>query len=119
MSVDQDDDEDEEEDASDSDESDLGLHDADNHDEFADETDNQNVENGTTQNGSLNSKNPINQIKNYNENKKGLHRKQRGLMQWKPMRNLAFAKDETKFTVRRTLNKVSLSGRQPDVETET
>lgn len=35
------------------------------------------------------------------------------------MRNLAFAKDEAKFTVRKTLKKGSLSGRKPDVETET
>jgi hypothetical protein len=41
-------------------------------------------------------------------------------MQWKPMRNLAFAKDEAKkFAVRRTLKKGSLQGRYPDVETET
>jgi len=116
----QDGDQDEDDDSSDTNESDLGLHDAENHDEFTDEeTDNQNEENGTMPNGSSHSKNPIKQIKNYNENKKGLHRKQRGLMQWKPMRNLAFAKDEAKFAVRRTMNKASLSGRQPDVETET
>lgn len=71
------------------------------------------------QNGSSHANNPIGQAKEYNENKKGLHRKQRGLMQWKPMRNLQFAKDEAKFAVRRTLKKGSLSGRQPDVETET
>lgn len=39
-------------------------------------------------------------------------------MQWKPMRNLAFAKNEAKFAVRRTMKKGSLQGRQPDVETE-
>jgi hypothetical protein len=107
------------EDSSDSEESDLGLHDATNHDQYADEDNKRDGENGTALNGSSHSKNPINQIKNYNENKKGLHRKQRGLMQWKPMRNLAFAKDEAKFAVRRTMKKGSLSGRQPDVETET
>ena len=111
----------EEEDSSDTDESDLGLRDAENHDEFTDEEERniQTVENGNIPNGSSHSKNPIKQIKIYNENKKGLHRKQRGLMQWKPMRNLAFAKDEAKFAVRRTMNKASLRGRQPDVETET
>ena len=121
-SEDQDNTPDENEDSSDSDESDLGLHDATNHEEFTDDdehTDKQNVDDGSAPNESSNSKNPINQVKDYNENKKGLHRKQRGLMQWKPMRNLAFAKDEAKFAVRRTLNKASLSGRQPDVETET
>jgi hypothetical protein len=40
-------------------------------------------------------------------------------MQWKPMRNLAFAKDEAKFAVRKTLKKGTLAGRKPDVETET
>jgi hypothetical protein len=52
------------------------------------------------------------------QDEKDLYRKQRGLMQWKPMRNLAFAKDEAKFAVKRTLKKGSLAGRQPDVETE-
>ncbi|KAF7873879.1 hypothetical protein EAF04_002551 [Stromatinia cepivora] len=70
-------------------------------------------------NGSSHSDNPVKQYQNYKENSKGLHRKQRGLMQWKPMRNLAFAKDEVKFAARRIKNKTSLSGRQPDVETET
>ncbi len=63
-------------------------------------------------------KNPVAQMKEYNANKKDLHRKQRGLMQWKPLRNLAFAKDEAKFAVRRTMKKGQLSGRKPGVETE-
>jgi hypothetical protein len=50
-------------------------------------------------------------MQNYNENKEGLYRRQKGLIQWKPMRNIAFAKDEAKFAVRRTLKKGSLSGR--------
>jgi hypothetical protein len=58
-------------------------------------------------------------VEEYSANKRDLHRKQRGLMQWKPMRNLAFAKDEAKFMVRRAVRKTSLSGRKPDVETET
>ncbi|RAL58766.1 hypothetical protein DID88_009180 [Monilinia fructigena] len=92
-------------------ESDLGLNDA---------TTRLTSEGGKSgQNGSSHSDNPIKQYKNYKENSKGLHRKQRGLMQWKPMRNLVFAKDEMKFTARRIKNKTSLSGRQPDVETET
>ncbi|RDW75577.1 hypothetical protein BP5796_06398 [Coleophoma crateriformis] len=84
-----------------------------------DNTDFDGTVDGNGQNGSSHSNNPIGQVKEYNANKKGLHRKQRGLMQWKPMRNLQFAKDEAKFAVRRTLRKGSLSGRQPDVETET
>ncbi|KAI9844546.1 MAG: hypothetical protein M1837_005505 [Sclerophora amabilis] len=61
---------------------------------------------------------PVGQYHEYQDNKKGLHRKQRGLMQWKPMRNAQFAKDEAKFAVRRMKNKMSLQGREPDVETE-
>ncbi|KAB8288184.1 hypothetical protein EYC80_010189 [Monilinia laxa] len=92
-------------------ESDLGLNDA---------TTRSTIEGGESgQNGSSHSENPIKQYQNYKENSKGLHRKQRGLMQWKPMRNLAFAKDEMKYAARRIKNKTSLSGRQPDVETET
>lgn len=53
-------------------------------------------------------------------NKKSEHRKQRGLMQWKPARNAAFAKDEALFAARRIKNKFAggLSGREPGVETE-
>jgi len=36
----------------------------------------------------------------------------------KPMRNIAFAKDETLFAARRVMKVGSLSGRKPDVETE-
>ncbi|KAF4630399.1 hypothetical protein G7Y89_g7748 [Cudoniella acicularis] len=121
-------DDDDDDDSSDS-SSDLGLHDATNHHRFDDNATNNDQTNGTQngdiggetsgEKGSSHSSNPIKQIKEYNKNKKGLHRKQRGLMQWKPMRNLAFAKDEAKFAVRRTLKVGSLSGRQPDVETET
>ncbi|KAI5798545.1 hypothetical protein FPQ18DRAFT_271877 [Pyronema domesticum] len=61
---------------------------------------------------------PIAALKDYRENQKGLHRKHRGLMQWKPMRSLAFAKDEAKFGARKLRDKVKLHGREPDVETE-
>jgi hypothetical protein len=100
---------------SDSDESDLGLRDATNSHEGA-------AQGGVDPNakpGSSHSGNPIKQIKGYNENSKTLHREQRGLMQWKPIRNLQFAKDEAKFAVRKVRNKATLQGRQPDVETET
>lgn len=99
-----------------SDESDLGLHDATNDDQYED---GQNTNgNASNINGEVNGKNPVTQLKKYNDSKKGLHRKQRGLMQWKPMRNMQFAKDEAKFAVRRTMKKASLQGRQPGVETE-
>jgi hypothetical protein len=54
-------------------------------------------------------------------NKRTERRKQRGLMQWKPARNAAFAKDETKFGLKKLQRKFTggLSGREPQVETET
>ncbi|TVY49638.1 Meiotically up-regulated protein 190 protein [Lachnellula occidentalis] len=113
-------DDDDEYSESDSNESDLGLNDASSSDKFGeDEQTNGGNEEAVRKAGTSQARNPIKQVKQYNEGKKGLHRKQRGLMQWKPMRNLAFAKDEAKFAVRRTLKKGSLQGRQPDVETET
>lgn len=41
-------------------------------------------------------------------------------MQWKPVRNAVFAKDEATFAIRRMKQKMtgSLTGREPDVETE-
>ena len=48
-----------------------------------------------------------------------MHRKHRGLMQWRPMRNVQFAKDEAKFAMRKIKNMGALDGRKPDVETET
>ncbi|KAI9855064.1 MAG: hypothetical protein M1824_006438 [Vezdaea acicularis] len=64
--------------------------------------------------------NPVSSFKSYKENEKGMHRKHRGLMQWKPVRNIAFAKDETKFAVKKLKHKMTggLGGREPDVETE-
>lgn len=55
-------------------------------------------------------------------NKRTEHRKQRGMMQWKPARNAAFAKHEAQFAlgkVKAKLGMSGLSGREPDVETET
>nr|OQO15690.1 hypothetical protein B0A51_16999 [Rachicladosporium sp. CCFEE 5018] len=54
-------------------------------------------------------------------NKRTEERKQRGLMQWKPARNLKFAKDEGKIGIRKLKNRLTggLDGRQPGVETET
>ncbi|KAI4128083.1 MAG: hypothetical protein LQ347_004319, partial [Umbilicaria vellea] len=40
-------------------------------------------------------------------NKKKEKRTQRGLMQWKPVRNVAFAKDEAKFAMKRMKNKMT------------
>lgn len=54
-------------------------------------------------------------------NKRSEERKHRGLMQWKPARNLKFAKDEGKLGIRKLKNKLTggLEGRKPGVETET
>ncbi|EDN03744.1 C2 domain-containing protein, nitrosative stress-induced transcript, conidia-enriched transcript [Histoplasma capsulatum] len=53
-------------------------------------------------------------------NKRTEHRKQRGIMQWKPARNAAFAKDEASFAIKKVKNRFAggLSGREPDIETE-
>jgi hypothetical protein len=53
-------------------------------------------------------------------NKRTERRKQRGLMQWKPARNAAFAKDEAKFGLKKLQRKFTggLSGREPKIETE-
>jgi hypothetical protein len=129
MSSDEDEDEDDNDDTSSSSDSDLGIHDASNHEQYEGSSlgkanSNASGQTGQSQggaeaeNGSSHSRNPVKQMQNYNETKKGLHRKERGLMQWKPMRNLQFAKNEAKFAVRRTMKKGSLQGRQPDVETE-
>lgn len=64
------------------------------------------------------SMNPVRQYKDYKERSRDLHRQHRGLMQWRPLRNARFAKDEAKFAIRRVTQMGALSGRQPDVETE-
>ncbi|KAG8531084.1 uncharacterized protein KY384_004441 [Bacidia gigantensis] len=85
--------------------SDLGIQDADNKGDANDM-------NGNAAAGSM---------KQEEANKKTEKRKHRGLLQWKPVRNLAFAKDEAKFAARRVNKKLTggLQGREPDVETET
>ena len=71
-----------------------------------------------TSNKSGSSKNPVKAYKDYRDKKRDLHRNHRGLMQWRPLRNVQFAKDETTFAIRRVTKLGSLSGRQPDVESE-
>lgn len=53
------------------------------------------------------------------QNKRAEERKQRGLMQWKPARNVRFAKDQGKIGLAKLKKKVTggLDGRQPGVET--
>jgi len=111
------DDDDDDDDDSDSDESDLGVVDGTNAHE---QTNGLGSGAGVSGNDSTDFDRNVNDKSSANgQDKKDLYRKQRGLMQWKPMRNLAFAKDEAKFAFKRTLKKGSLAGRQPDVETET
>lgn len=55
-------------------------------------------------------------------NKRSEQRQQRGMMQWRPARNAAFAKDEAKYGIQKIKKKIGLgglTGREPDVETET
>ena len=70
---------------------------------------------GTSENSSPRSQRTVDQA-----NKRTEKRKHRGLMQWKPARNLAFAKDEAKFGMKRLQKKFTggLGGREPGVETE-
>lgn len=65
-----------------------------------------------------NSNSPVQAYKDYKDRSRDLHRKHRGLMQWRPMRNIQFAKDEALFAVRKVKKLGALDGRKPDVETE-
>ena len=62
-----------------------------------------------------------NDAKGNRANKRSEKRKQRGMMQWKPARNVAFAKHEAGFALRKVKMKLTgdLAGREPDIETET
>ncbi|KAK3314945.1 hypothetical protein B0H66DRAFT_480712 [Apodospora peruviana] len=75
-------------------------------------------QNQTSISSQSSSKNPIKNLKEYRSRSRDLHRQHRGLMQWKPMRNVQFAKDEALFAARRLKKVGSLNGRTPDVETE-
>jgi len=55
------------------------------------------------------------------QNKRTERRKQRGMMQWKPARNAAFAADEAKIGIKKIGAKMGmggLKGREPTVDTE-
>lgn len=104
---------------------DLGINDADTEptDSAPSESGRRSVDteatNATTgSSASTSSKNPIKKIKSYRQDSRDLHRQQRGLMQWRPMRNAQFALNEAKFAVRKVKNLGALDGRKPDVETE-
>ena len=99
-------------DGSSSSDSDLGIHEG--------RASNSQGMNGGT-NGSADGLTPSSTgIESEKERKRNLHRNHRGIMEWKPMRNAAFAKNEAVFALRRVKNKMTggLTGRDPDVETE-
>ncbi|KAI0009270.1 hypothetical protein F4779DRAFT_582754 [Xylariaceae sp. FL0662B] len=102
---------------------DLGINDGSSTNVAADaasaaDDNNDRASSSGTSGKSRSSRNPIQQLKDYKERSRDLHRQHRGLMQWRPMRNVQFAKDEAKYAARRVTKMGSLSGRQPDVETE-
>lgn len=111
-----------EHDDEDSDDPDLGLHDHDSvRSRPSDETDGHSMASHGTDATSSSKKSghgPIGAYKDYKGKSRDLHRKQRGLMQWRPMRNIQFAKDEAKYAFRKVRTMGALDGRQPDVETE-
>ena len=58
----------------------------------------------------------IGKIKDYKKNEKDLHRKHRGAMQWKPVRTMKAMKDQVKVGVVKAKTRLSMTGREPDVE---
>ncbi|CRK37684.1 hypothetical protein BN1723_015231 [Verticillium longisporum] len=64
------------------------------------------------------SNSPLDAYKEYKDHSRDLHRKHRGLMQWRPVRNMQFAKNEALFAMRKVKKLGALDGRKPDVETE-
>jgi hypothetical protein len=58
----------------------------------------------------------IGAIKDYKSNEKDLHRKHRGAMQWKPVRTMKAMKDQMKVGVVKAKTRLSMTGREPDVE---
>lgn len=104
--------------AEDDNDHDHDVDDAEDHDDSSDEDDSKTNSTSLTTNSSAGQP-----AKNGNRaNKRSEHRKQRGIMQWKPARNAAFAKDEATFALRKVKKKFGmgdLTGREPGVETET
>ncbi|KAM0719697.1 hypothetical protein Q7P37_003828 [Cladosporium fusiforme] len=99
--------------------SDLGIQDAE-HGRKSTNTD-RSMESGWTAGTNETDDTNVSQKDINKQNKKTEERKQRGLMQWKPARNLRFAKNEGIIGMRKVKNKITggLEGRQPGVETET
>lgn len=111
----------EEEDVTDSDDPDLGMQDAENQSRPSQDTDGHSMATDATDGTGSSKKSgsgPVSKYKDYRERSRDLHRKHRGLMQWRPLRNAQFAKNEAKFAMRKVKTLGALDGRQPDVETE-
>jgi len=74
-----------------------------------------------TSDGDASTVNTIGRIDSDRLEKRTEKRKHRGLMQWKPVRNLKFAKDEGVLGIKKLRDKITggLDGRKPGVETET
>ena len=104
----------------DDDDVDLGIHDATSSqpDDGSSDRRVSGESAGTMDSTESGSKNPYKQYKGYKDRSRDLHRRHRGLMQWRPMRNAQFAKDEAKFVLRKVRTLGALDGRKPDVETE-
>jgi len=117
---DDDDDDDDEEDDDDDSDSDLGIRDATHRGPDDGRKSIATMESGWTAgtNDTLDTLSPK-EINRQNRNTE--HRKHRGVMQWKPVRNLKFAKDQSIIGARKLKGKITggLDGRQPGVETET
>jgi len=116
--TDDDDNDDDEDDDDDDDESDLGIQDAETGEADAEGRKSiATMESGWT--GA--SYDDAQAQKDVNkQNQKTEKRKHRGIMQWKPARNLKFAKDQSIIGARKLKSKITggLEGRQPGVETE-
>ncbi|KAH7015491.1 hypothetical protein EDB80DRAFT_637692 [Ilyonectria destructans] len=114
-----------EDDNDDDDDPDLGIQDGDTDPSMPSEDGRTSMDSqatgttsGSQKSSGGSSLNPIKKYKDYKERSRDLHRKHRGLMQWRPLRNAQFAKDEAMFAVRKVKNLGALDGRKPDVETE-
>ncbi|KAF2100055.1 hypothetical protein NA57DRAFT_75559 [Rhizodiscina lignyota] len=112
--VQDDDDDDDDDDSSE----DLGIQDADTAGDVSSSQPRQSMDtmNTSKTSGSTFSNGSVNR-----QNKRTEERKERGMMQWKPARNIKFAKDEGKIGLKKLKSRLTggLDGRQPGVETET
>ena len=57
-------------------------------------------------------------VRDYKRDKKDMHRKHHGAMQWKPVRTMKAMKDQVKVGVAKAKTRLSMTGREPDVEAQ-